>query len=1075
MNNKRGHCTILSFLLMGTVMCVQAGTSHLYDSTQTINGNGIVHVYDIATDGSGSVVMVGTFSSALINNVPYDGTTDFDPGPGVDNRTPLYPYQNGDAFITKHNADGSYAWTLTFGDASDLVTPINTAIDSAGNIYVTGWFSGSIDFDPGPGTDIHTSGPFTGFMLKLHADGSFAWALTIPFTDETVASGPLGTFYHFKVLKIDANDDVYAMGTITPGTYDFDPAAGEDTQTISGGTAGYVSKYHADGSYAWTRIYPVQDSTDFATIKDLSFDSSGNAIVLANFGGHSSNPTVDVDPSPSTVDVHQQETCYYRGFVTSLDAGGNYGGWVMKTPVGYFGIALDSHDNIYMTGPNEDGYQEPSNGRFACGDYQYYGIDGSHNSATLTKMIGHDSYGWTKRFAVDFNNQPTQPAGVGETVLVDNTDNVYVTSTLFVSRFTPAGTRSWQYVFPGGSYRAAMDDGNNIYMAGSYFLNSFLGDDFDPTAGTDIKTQTGLLSGFVTKLAYDTSNIAPVAADGSFSTDQEVDFSGMLSASDAEGDPLTYAIVDNGTLGTATITDNSTGAFTYSPKLGQTGTDTFTFVVNDGQLDSNVATVTVTIVPAPPGTDLQMTAISGPASSPAGKAVYMSNTVKNRGDIKSGAFKIGLYLSTDSTITTSDTFLGYSYVASLGVNATRDSNTRANIPAGQAPGNYYIGAYADYQNAVAESNENNNAIATPFEVTAPDLVVSAINGPSDPAAPYTYVTLSGTVTNQGKAPSSTTYLRLYFSTDSTITTDDTTLGTLSIGALDPNASKDFSKSVRLPNGLSAGTYYLGAIADFNEKAAETDETNNATATPVTVFMPTPDLVMTALDVPPDPLAPATSITVSATVKNIGTGPSATTYVGFYASPDSTITTDDTYLASTSAGGLDVDATNTVSKTVKLPADLAAGTYYIGAIADYNDRAAELDEGNNSIAAAVTVYIPTPDLTVTEVSVSPTTAAPTNYITLSGTVTNIGSGKTGATTYARFYLSDGTNDIYLKQFGVPGTTDAGASVTKSLNYRLPVGFAPATYTIKLVADDDGTLSESNENNNSLSGNTLTVTP
>ena len=68
-----------------------------------------------------------------------------------------------------------------------------------------------------------------------------------------------------------------------------------------------------------------------------------------------------------------------------------------------------------------------------------------------------------------------------------------------------------------------------------------------------------------------------------------------------------------------------------------------------------------------------------------------------------------------------------------------------------------------------------------------------------------------------------------------------------------------------------------------------------------------------------------------------------------------------------------------------------------------------------------------------------------------------------------------NDIYLKQVSTPGTLAAGASVTKSTTYRLPAGFTPGTYTIKLIADHNGTLSEINEGNNSLSGNTVTVLP
>ena len=61
--------------------------------------------------------------------------------------------------------------------------------------------------------------------------------------------------------------------------------------------------------------------------------------------------------------------------------------------------------------------------------------------------------------------------------------------------------------------------------------------------------------------------------------------------------PLTFALVTNGTLGTALVTDASTGAFTYTPNPNLFGMDTFTFHVSNGATTSNVATVTVTISP----------------------------------------------------------------------------------------------------------------------------------------------------------------------------------------------------------------------------------------------------------------------------------------------------------------------------------------------------------------------------------------------------------------------------------------------------------------------------------------------
>jgi hypothetical protein len=96
------------------------------------------------------------------------------------------------------------------------------------------------------------------------------------------------------------------------------------------------------------------------------------------------------------------------------------------------------------------------------------------------------------------------------------------------------------------------------------------------------------------------ANTAPTADDGALTTDENQAAAGALSASDADGDALTYSIVANGGIGTATITNPNTGSYTYTPNPNVNGIDTFTFKVNDGTEDSNTATVTVTINPAPP-------------------------------------------------------------------------------------------------------------------------------------------------------------------------------------------------------------------------------------------------------------------------------------------------------------------------------------------------------------------------------------------------------------------------------------------------------------------------------------------
>ncbi|MEO5333424.1 MAG: tandem-95 repeat protein [Magnetococcus sp. YQC-5] len=92
-------------------------------------------------------------------------------------------------------------------------------------------------------------------------------------------------------------------------------------------------------------------------------------------------------------------------------------------------------------------------------------------------------------------------------------------------------------------------------------------------------------------------NDAPVATNGTLTTNEDTAYTGTLSATDSDSTTLTYSIVTPPTKGSITITNAATGAFTYTPTLNVNGSDSFTFKVNDGALDSNIATMTVTVTP----------------------------------------------------------------------------------------------------------------------------------------------------------------------------------------------------------------------------------------------------------------------------------------------------------------------------------------------------------------------------------------------------------------------------------------------------------------------------------------------
>ena len=86
-------------------------------------------------------------------------------------------------------------------------------------------------------------------------------------------------------------------------------------------------------------------------------------------------------------------------------------------------------------------------------------------------------------------------------------------------------------------------------------------------------------------------NDAPVASDVSASTNEDTTKEITLDATDVDGDALTYSIISTNN-GTVTISDVTA---TYTPDSNYNGTDTFTYTANDGSLDSNTATITITV------------------------------------------------------------------------------------------------------------------------------------------------------------------------------------------------------------------------------------------------------------------------------------------------------------------------------------------------------------------------------------------------------------------------------------------------------------------------------------------------
>lgn len=114
----------------------------------------------------------------------------------------------------------------------------------------------------------------------------------------------------------------------------------------------------------------------------------------------------------------------------------------------------------------------------------------------------------------------------------------------------------------------------------------------------------------------------------------------------------------------------------------------------------------------PTGSDLIVTAVSGPLIGKAGGTITVSVTVKNQGVATAQNSWVEFLFSKDTTITLSDIGSGWGcYTGVLAAGASISCSGGIGVPANLAPGTYYLGAYADKTSIITESNETNNGRA----------------------------------------------------------------------------------------------------------------------------------------------------------------------------------------------------------------------------------------------------------------------------------------------------------------------------------------------------------------------------
>ncbi len=215
---------------------------------------------DVITDSSNNIIVVGTFGS----------TVDFDPGESEvikDGGSKL------DGFIVSFQEDGVFSWAKSFGNSSESVWVNAVTVDESNNVYTTGYFGGTVDFNDSGGVDEHIAvGDKDVFITKYSSSGEYGWTRTFGGSGEDLGND----------LAVSTDGRVLVVGTYE-NTVDFDTSAGEHEFSSYGGYSDiFISTHTTEGVYISTDTYGGGRDD---TVTGIALDTSNNYVIVGEYRG----------------------------------------------------------------------------------------------------------------------------------------------------------------------------------------------------------------------------------------------------------------------------------------------------------------------------------------------------------------------------------------------------------------------------------------------------------------------------------------------------------------------------------------------------------------------------------------------------------------------------------------------------------------------------------------------------------------------------------------------------------------------------------------------------------------------
>ncbi len=355
-----------------------------------------------------------------------------------------------------------YLWANALGGSSNDLAKV-MAVDNVGNVFLAGTFWGTVDFDPGNGTNQLTSnGMRDAFLAKYTESGDLMWVFSFGdgFDDEIID------------LKIDNDGNIIITGSYM-GTIDLDPGTSNASFTaVMDNNDGFLAKYSSSGNYIWGQSFGSL-SNDYG--KHLAINSA-NDIYLAGYFNYS----VDFDFGPSINELTGQ----FDIFLAKYDKDGNHS-WVFKIGANgqeyTHGLGFDKDQNILVYG------------RFQ----QTVDFDPGNNTSELTSSSNHDlflakyttsgDFMWVKQFSgpgskygqgltTDAANNIYIAGALSQSMDADpsgNTVNITSTGTSpFIVKLDETGFYQWHHLFTSNGGNAdmgrIMHQNGHIFLTGSY-------------------------------------------------------------------------------------------------------------------------------------------------------------------------------------------------------------------------------------------------------------------------------------------------------------------------------------------------------------------------------------------------------------------------------------------------------------------------------------------------------------------------------------------------------------------------------------------------------------------------------